>query len=743
MTKSLLPSPSDDTPSGATKAVCADVLLPIAVDRPYTYAVPAGLEVQEGAVVRVPLGARDVFGVVWRIFPQHESKLASPRLKEIKNITSIPLLPALLRRFLDWVADYTLAPRGNVLALAMRTPDDERPLQPRLGVKLTAQKPLRMTPARQRLLHVMHSATGLRKAELAQEAGVSVSVVDGLIDEGVLETFPLAPQPIVQPLTADYARPVLSTEQEHAAAQLRASVRKGGFEVTLLEGVTGSGKTETYFEAVADVIRKGQQVLILMPEIALTAPFVHRFAARFGHKPALWHSGLSERMKSQFAASIASGEAQVVTGARSALFLPFPRLGLIIIDEEHEAAYKQEEGVLYQARDMAVVRASIEHIPIILASATPSLETQINVVRGKYQRVMLPDRFGGRTLPRLHAIDLRATPPSQPQHWLSPPLIDAMRNTLAQKEQVLLYLNRRGYAPLTVCRACGHRYQCTNCSAWLVDHRKRRALVCHQCGHTEQRPSACAECGSIDSLIAAGPGVERIAEEAKALFPSHTVLVLSSDMAGGATQLQHDLHAITQGEVDIIIGTQIVAKGHHFPHITCVGVVDADVGLASGDPRASERTFQMLQQVTGRAGRGEKAGHAYIQTYQPTHPVVQALLKGEGDAFYAQERQMREKAALPPFARIASVIISGPDHKSTEHYARALARSVPTRCHFTILGPAEAPIAMIRGRYRFRLLIKAPRAVPLSKEIKTWIAQAPKPSGALRVVVDMDPYSFM
>jgi primosomal protein N' (replication factor Y) len=717
-----------------------DVLIPVAIDQAYTYRVPDTLNVVEGAYVRVPLGTREVIGVVWNTGGQTERTNA--RLKDIKHVLPVPPLKKTFRTFIDRVADYTLAPHGNVLALVVRPPDEERPVQARIGVRATHLIPQRMTPARQKVLSILQNHSAISKTTLAHDAGVSVSVINGLIDEGVLETIACPVEPLVRALDADYSTPELSPDQREAAHRLCQSVKSYKFSVTLLEGVTGSGKTETYCEAIAQTLRQGRQVLVLMPEIALTTPFISRFAVRFGANPALWHSGLSERQRQAFASAIGAGDASVVIGARSALFLPFPNLGLIIVDEEHESAYKQEDGVLYHARDMAVMRAHIEQIPVILASATPSLETQVNVIKGKYNKVTLPNRFGASVMPDIHLIDLRAHP-LPANHWISAPLKEAITDTLHRKEQALLFLNRRGYAPLTVCRACGHRYQCSQCSAWLVDHRARRALMCHQCGHTEQRPQACTECGTVDALISCGPGVERLAEEAQAHFPQARTLVLSSDIAGGQARLQRELDAVTRGDVDLIIGTQLVAKGHHFPHITCVGVVDADVGLMSADPRASERTFQMLQQVTGRAGRGDKAGRAYIQTYQPHHPLMSALVQNDVALFYEQEITSRENAALPPFGRLAGVIISGTDQRATEHFARQFALAAPRIAGVILLGPAEAPITLIRGRYRFRLLVKTPRLFPLQSMMRDWLKCAPRPHGHIKITVDIDPYSFM
>lgn len=715
----------------------ADVLIPLALDTAYSYAVPDGLALDEGDIVQVPLANREVAGVVWGL---REGQ--GGNLKKVTGIIDAPPLSGRMRKFLDWVAWYTLAPKGSALAMGLKLPDPDRPEAVRVGVRLSGTLPRRMTPARQRVLAAAEGGLVRLKRELAQEAGVSAGVVDGLIDEGALETVALLAAPVAETPDPDFGQAGLSDDQRAAAQALVAAMAEKNPPVTLLEGVTGSGKTEVYFEAVAEAVRRGRQALILMPEIALTAQFLDRFAARFGVKPATWHSGVTGRKRERLYAGIASGEVKVVAGARSALFLPYADLGLIVVDEEHETAYKQDDGVHYHARDMAVVRGKIEHAPVVLASATPSIESRVNVERGRYRHVHLPERFGGRSMPQIRAVDLRKeTIPKG--RWLSPTLMAGMERTLGRDEQVLLFLNRRGYAPLTLCRACAHRYECPNCSAWLVEHRFRRSLVCHHCGHVERTPQACVACGTVDSLVSCGPGVERIAEEVAELFPDKRRIVLSSDFPGGTERLRSELAAIAAGEFDIVIGTQLVAKGHNFPLMTLVGVLDADIGLTSGDPRAAERTFQLLQQVTGRAGRGEKAGRALVQTWQPDHPVIAALISGDAERFYREETRVRELAGLPPFGRLAALIVSATEREDAEGHARAMAKVTEPPPGVTVLGPAEAPLALIRGRYRYRLLVKTEREVDLQGYLREWLARCPKVRGNTRVSVDVDPQSFL
>ena len=717
-----------------------DVLLPLGLDAAYSYLVPEGLALAPGDLVQVPLGNRSVIGVVWpRSGP--DAALDPQKLKAVKAKLPYAPLPPDLIRLIDWMADYTLAPRGMVLRLALRHGEAVGSERERTGVRATGATPVRMTAARARLLDLLADGFTRGKSEAAREAGVSPSVVDGLVDDGTLETVVLPPEPAAYPPDPGFAAPRLSPAQGAAAERLKAAVAERQFGVTLLDGVTGSGKTEVYFEAVAEAVRQGRQALILLPEIALTQAFMERFAGRFGVKPAEWHSGVSTRRRAKVLNAAADGSAQVVAGARSALFLPYRDLGLIIVDEEHDPAYKQDEGVAYNARDMAVVRAPLAAAPIVLASATPSIETEVNARRGRYARLALPQRFGGAKVPGLSPIDLtRDRPPKG--RWIAPRLEAEMVATLDQGGQALLFLNRRGYAPLTLCRACGHRMRCPACTAWLVEHRFRRRLVCHHCGYQAPVPEACPACGEADALVPVGPGVERLKDEVAALFPTARTLVLSSDMLGGIERMRAELDAVAKGEVDVIVGTQLVAKGHNFPGLALVGVVDADVGLGQGDPRAAERTFQLVHQVAGRAGRGAIEGRGFIQTHMPEHPVMRALVTGDRDAFYDTEIAAREEAMLPPFGRMASLVISAADGPAAEAHARRLAQAAPPDPDVRILGPAEAPLAILRGRHRWRLLARSPREVDLSAYLRRWRAVAPKPTGSVKVAIDVDPQSF-
>ena len=718
-------------------AVPVSVVVPVAIDQTYTYLADAPLAA--GTIVAVPLGTRLILGAVWDDPP--DPAIAVGRLKPVAHVYDAVPLDTAMRRFVEWVARWTLAPRGMVLRMVLRSAAALEAEPTRAGVVRAGPPPERMTPARARALAAIEDGLAWSKAGLAATAGVSASVIDGLVAAGTLAVVDLPPPPAAATPDLAAATPLLTGDQVTAAAQLAAAVAADAFSVTLLDGITGSGKTEVYLEAIAAALASGRQALVMMPEIALTESLLDRFERRFAARPAEWHSAVPTNARARVWRGVTTGDVRVVAGARSALFLPFRELGLIIVDEEHDAAYKQDDGVAYHARDMAVVRARITGIPVVLASATPSIETRVNAETGRYRRVVLANRVPGAALPEIATIDLRKTPPERGR-WLAPPLVEALGRTIADGGQGLLFLNRRGYAPLTICGACGHRFQCPNCTAWLVEHRFRGTLACHHCGHVEQRPDTCPACGTADRLVACGPGVERIAEEARERFPDARLLVLSSDI-GGTERLRRELAAVTSGKVDLVVGTQLVAKGHTFPGLKCVGVVDADLGLASGDPRAAERTFQLLAQVTGRAGRVGGGGVGLLQTHTPEHPVMLALASGDAEAFYAAEIEDRRRAGLPPFGRLAAIIVSGPERPATEAYARAFARAAPPDRAVEVLGPAEAALAVVRGRHRFRLLARSSRALDLQAYLRAWLAAAPPPRGAVRRAIDIDPQSFL
>lgn len=715
------------------------VLVPMPAPTAYSYAVPDGMAAEPGSIVQVPLGPRQVIGVVW---DRPDAGSVDPKkLRAITKVFDCPPLDLNMRTFLDWVASYTLSPPGYVARMALRAPAAFDPEPMVEGFRFSGIEPEKLTPARRKVLDLAADGLSWTKSGLAHASGVSSSVIDGLVKQGVFETVFLPPPPLVAKPDPEFAESRLAGPQKEAADEILEGVRAGGFSVALIDGVTGSGKTEVYFEAIAETLRQGKQVLILLPEIALTANFLERFQDRFGAKPGEWHSDLATKTREKVWRQCATGDIRVVAGARSALFLPFEDLGLIIVDEEHDPAFKQEDRVFYNARDMAVVRARISGFPVVLVSATPSVESQVNSQSGRYRRIHLPTRFAGAALPDLHLIDMRRHPPER-GGFISPLLLKAVGKTVERKEQALLFLNRRGYAPLTLCRVCGHRFQCPQCSSWLVEHRFRGQIQCHQCGYAEPTPQACPECGTLDHLVACGPGVERIAEEVEKHFPDARTLVLSSDL-GGVKRLRLELEAIANGEADIVIGTQLVAKGHNFPLMTLVGIVDADIGLANGDPRAAERTFQLLSQVTGRAGRTGRKSHGLLQTFQPMHPVMQAIVSGDAEAFYDREILERERAGLPPFGRLVSIIVSADNRIDAETHARQLRQAAPSESGVAVLGPAEAPLALIRGRHRFRLLVHGRRNSDMQGFVRTMLANGPKERRSIQVQVDVDPQSFL
>jgi primosomal protein N' (replication factor Y) len=720
----------------------AAVLLPVAVDGPFDYAVPVGLEIRRGQFVRVPLrGEGLAIGVVWG---EGHGELSGKALKPVAEVLDMPPLTHETMAFIDWVADYTMSLHGMVLRMCLSAPAvfSDGPTQLLYRIKPSPLGEAKISSKRQRVLDFLSDGRALTLSDIARETSTGVPTLREMAKVGLLEAVRVSRRLGHRDLDPDYTAPKLSPDQQTAAAALRSTVARGGFDVTLLDGVTGSGKTEVYFEAVAEALAQGRQALVMVPEIALSAQFVERFKPRFGAMPALWHSALTPAQRRDTWKGVADGSIRVVIGARSALFLPFPELGLIVVDEENDQSYKQEDVVIYQARDMAVVRAKLGGFAAVLVSATPSLETSVNAETGRYRHVTLADRFGGATLPDIALVDLRADKPS-PGNFLSPTLVQAVKDTIANGEQALLFLNRRGYAPLTLCRSCGHRMKCPNCTAWLVEHRARDRLVCHFCGHVERLPTRCPNCDAENSFSAVGPGVERIAEEAAALFPQARTVLMASDLMEGAAMLRDTLHCIRDHRVDLIIGTQIIAKGHHFPKLTLVGVVDADLGLNGGDLRASERTYQLLQQVAGRAGRAAHAGRALVQTFDPAHPVMQALASGRRDEFMAIEKAERSQAGQPPYTRLAALIVSSEDGLAAERTAVVLGRAAPhAGTDLYVLGPAPAPLSLLRNRYRYRLLLKTPRNVSIQGVIRDWLARVEVPK-TVRVQIDIDPYSFL
>ncbi len=720
----------------------AGVLIPLPVAGVYDYRIPEEMEVSSGSFVRVPLGAREVIGVVWGAA---EDRIEPAKLRDIAAVLDAPLLPADLMETVSWTASYTMTAPGAVLRMAMSVPDALAPPRVETAYVLdpvSSRGGVRLTPSRVRVLDLLSDGRARKASEIARAVGSGAGVVRGLVRHGLLRAVSRSCEMEVP--VPDWRRrgPDLNPAQQDAAARLqdRVAGRAPG-AVSLLDGITGSGKTEVYFEAIAAALAHGRQVLVLLPEIALTVDWLRRFEDRFGAPPLHWHSEVAGQRRRETWRAVASGKARVVVGARSALFLPFSDLGLIVVDEEHDGSFKQEDGVIYNARDIAVVRARHAACPLVLASATPTLETVVNVERGRYDRIVLPERYGGMQVPEIAAIDMRKESLA-PQTWLSPTLREAVAHTLDAGEQTLLFLNRRGYAPLTLCRACGHRIECPHCSAWLVDHRLARRLQCHHCGFATPPSRACPNCEAADAFVACGPGVERLSEEVATVFPGARAALMSSDALRSPSAARDLIAAVQRREYDIVIGTQLAAKGHNFPHLTLVGVIDADLGLDGGDLRAGERTYQVLHQAAGRAGRAFRTGRALIQTYNPDHPVMAALVSGDRDGFLASEARAREKRGMPPFGRLAGIVVAGRRETAVDAVCDALARAAPRGGEVRVLGPAPAPLALIRGRHRRRFLVKGPRGVRLQPAVARWLDRVPV-RGGVRVHVDIDPYTFL
>jgi len=745
---------SADRPVPAAVSSRVSVLLPLPLEGAYDYLVPPESSLAPGDLVRVPLGSRQVIGVVWDgdsgLRTDH-GEVPESRLKPVLARYDLPGLPAVERRFVEWVAAYTMARPGAVLRMVLSAPQALEPPKPVIAFRLNQDfdpetATLRLTAARRKVLELAGEGPARPGPELTRAAGVGLSVVKGLAAAGALESVSLPGPPAFEPPDWRRAGLKLTRSQADVAESLTAIVREEVFSVTLLDGVTGAGKTEVYFEATAAALEQGRQVLVLLPEIALSAQWLERFRRRFGVLPAEWHSDLTPTQRRLAWRAVALGEAQVVVGARSALFLPYRDLGLIVVDEEHESAFKQEEGVTYHAWDMSVVRARLGGCPIVLVSATPSLESVINVKAGRYRRLHLPERHGAAGLPEVVLVDLKVDKPPRTeglaQSWLSEPLRQAVRQTLEAGEQALLFLNRRGYAPLTLCRACGHRLACPNCTAWLVEHRLAGRIQCHHCGFGGRLPPACPECGKSGSLAACGPGVERLLEEAEILFPAARIAVMSSDTLLGPAAAATLVSAVQDRKIDLLIGTQLVAKGHHFPALTLVGVVDGDLGLTGGDLRAAERTYQLLSQVSGRAGRAERPGRVLVQTFEPEHPVMAALASGDRDRFMEVEAEARSADHMPPFGRLLALILSSLNEALLDQTCGQMARTMPLLKGVEILGPAPAPLAILRRRHRRRFLVKTRRDIAPQGVVREWLERVDLP-GTVRLQFDVDPYSFL
>lgn len=704
-----------------------------------TYSLPEKISVLPGQIVSIPLGPRQILGMVWEENASNQTKIADNRLRTITKVYGLPEASLFYRKFIQWVSSYYMASLGAVLRMGVPFSPKTIEVKEIKNYYVPDGEFPKLTPLRQKALEKLIGEKG-SISNLAEKSEVSSSIIRGLIKIGlIIEEKDDSEERLSLP-DPDFNTPILSETQSSAADTLKASVKANASETFLLDGVTGSGKTEVYFEAIAQALRQGKQTLVLLPEIALTEPFLKRFDTRFGCEPIVWHSDLPQARRRKNWQAILTGKAKVVIGARSALFLPFKALGLIIVDEAHETSFKQEDGVCYQARDVAVMRAKFENIPVILATATPAIESILQVRLGHYKEIRLQERHGSAGLPAIHVINM-AEYPLPKGRWLAPPLVKALTAAVERHEQGLLFLNRRGYAPLTLCRHCGHRIQCPHCTAWMVEHRHLGKMICHHCGFTMPIPDKCPECQTADSLVACGPGVERIAEEAALLLPDARIETITSDTLATPKQAADFVEKMDQGAIDIIIGTQLITKGYHFPRLTVVGVVDADIGLQGGDLRASEHSFQQIAQVAGRAGRSDLDGHVFIQTYEPDTPVISALASGDREQFYRTELEIREITEAPPFGRYVALIISSEKQEISEALGQKLGQQKPDIDGIEIFGPAPAPLLQLRGRYRYRFLIQAKRKIPVQRIIYQWLSKFSIPS-SVRITIDVDPYSF-
>ena len=736
-----------DSTGDSTLGKRVKVLIPLPLASAYDYLVPDTLSAQLGTFVVVPLGNREVIGVIWG---EAESDLEEKKLKVISQKIDLAPISDEMIRFIDWTANYTMSKPGAVLRMAMSVPSVFAASPKNIAYVISKDpkdRSAKVTEARKKVFSALADGSPRKMAELVKSAKVSPSVIRVMSELKMLSAITVERDQKITDIEPAGDAPILSDAQMVAATALKRAVIKSVKQaeprsnVLVLDGVTGSGKTETYFEAISATLEKGRQVLVLLPEIALTTQWLSRFETRFGSPPLQWHSELSKPIRRSRWLAANSGVIHVFVGARSALYLPFSNLGLIIVDEEHDTSFKQEDGVIYNARDMAVVRGRTAGVPVVLATATPSLETVFNIQNGRYQKLSLPERHGGASLPKVFVVDMKAESLGT-DNYISAELEKRVADTFNANQQSMLFLNRRGYAPLTLCRNCGHRITCSHCTAWLVEHRLKGKLECHHCGSSRFLPKECPNCYARESLVPIGPGVERLAEEVVRKFPSARVEIMTSDTIRSPSTASCFINRMQKSEIDILIGTQIVAKGHHFPNLTLVGVVDADLGLSGGDLRASERVYQTLQQVAGRAGRADREGSVILQTYQPENPIIQAMVSGDRDRFLDLEGKAREHYEMPPYGRLAALIISGENISRVEEAVNGMGKARPIIPGLQVLGPAEAPLSILRGRHRRRFLIKARPGVRIQPVIHAWLSRSRIQSG-VRVQIDIDPYSFM
>ena len=714
----------------------------------FDYACQKIQKLEVGQIVKVPFGKKAAWGVIEKL--QEDRK--DIQIKQIIKVFDGYILSGYLMRFINWVAEWNFTSKGSVLKLVLSNIDiiekENKPIgwimntNPDISKLKKLFPNFKLTKKRKQIIRTLSQTKPILTKELIDQTGVSKRTISELKKLNIINSMEVSSDiSLPEFKVLRNSNIILNSSQRNAVEKINRIKSNNKFDAVLLDGLTGSGKTEVYFEIIAETLKQRKQALVLLPEIYLSSEWSMRFKNSFGITPLVWHSNLSKKVRRETWDQIIKGKVNVIVGARSALFLPFRTLGLIVIDEEHDHSFKQEEGVLYNARDMGIIRAKIENIPVILSTATPSLETWQNTQTKKFSHIELPKRIGDAELPRVKLIDMKGV--NLPYNkWISPTLKDEISKNLVNRNLTLLFLNRRGYAPLKLCSSCGYRLGCKNCQSWLVEHKKNNLLICHQCGIQQKLPEICDECSEKETFISCGPGVERLEEEILDYFPDIRIEILSSDTIQSSEIMNDFLKRIRNGKIDLIIGTQIISKGHNFKNLTLVGVIDADMSLSGGDLRASEKAFQVLHQVSGRAGRENKKGLVVIQTYDPKNQVIEALSKNNRDEFLKIESKHRKEINLPPFGKLAAIIISSKNQRELEAFSINLKKKSPSFQNVMILGPAPAPMYYLRGKYRYRFLIKSTKEVNIQKVIKDWVYKIKIPY-TIKLVVDIDPYSFL
>lgn len=724
------------------------ILIPNVINAGYDYRLTDVADL--GTFVQVTVMNRPYIGVVYGI---GDSGLPKEKIKSVSKIFPYKLEISDLQ-WIQKMSEWTLMAPGAVLRLIVNVPDAFSAPKVEQLYAFNHDSNIKMTESRQAIADAFDSNDNepMSVSDIQNIAHVSSSVVKNMIKSGglVLRDSRVKESNTFCYEYKDTGSVKLNDEQSVAADAIGGSIDSGGFSVFLLDGITGSGKTQVYFDAAWRAYKKGQSVLLMMPEIALTAQFMSRYQKRFGAPPVIWHSNLTSARRREIWRGVLRGDIRMVVGTRSALFLPWKNLGLIVVDEEHDGSYKQEDMGNYHARDMAILRAKIAGFPVVLASATPSAETLQNVSVGKYKALKLTSRFGGATLPKIETIDMRQNRPEDYKikedsedvqtGYLSNALCLEIQKTLDSGQQVMLFINRRGFAPIIQCKKCGWVATCDDCSVGMTYHKRVGKLLCHMCGRMEALPDKCPVCG--DKVSMRGAGLEKIQEEVNIKFPSARTALVSSDTMVSRQALERLVKKMEEGEIDIVIGTQILAKGHHFPNLTLVGVVDADMGLFGTDFRAAEHTFQQLFQVAGRAGRGELPGRVMLQTYQPDNPVLQAICAGDRDDFMKSDMEARRMAKMPPYGGLIAIIVEAQKENVLQSFCKQLADAAPAANGAKIMGPIAAQVYQIRNWYRMRFLVTGDMKANLQELVKHWLSKVKVPVN-VRVKIDVGPQNFM